>query len=291
MKSRNLVVGLVVLCASLFSLVGTASAHARAARAHSAATASTCKVHSLPTFVAQGQESTAATVADIIEVECNPNIYGTKSKVKIMASQLLSRCEGHVKWFVPNPFREEAGTRGISVELDADGNATVAVLGGPNCSPGEVLIVAHMEQEPFESFMTSFSIMPPELTPEGVTVSPDEQVEDSFSSAVAAVVQVEFPGTSEEKVRIGSEELFHRCRLTPHLHWILMDGTRRDNVAEVREVEVDNDGNAFVIVIGDRSCQPGTSLIEADLEAKPFTTLTPAEFTIEAPRRTDNQPA
>jgi hypothetical protein len=32
-------------------------------------------------------------------------------------------------------------------------------------------------------------------------------------------------------------------------------------------------------------------LIEADLESKPFTTLTPAEFTIEAPRRTDNQPA
>jgi hypothetical protein len=286
MRSRNLLVGLVVLCASLFSVVGTASAQARA---HSAATTKTCKVTSLPTFVAQGQENTAAMVADIIEVECNPNIYGTKSKVKIMASQLRTRCENHITWYIPNPFKEEKGSAGISVELDADGNATVAVLAGPNCSPGEVLVVAHMEQEPFESFMTSFSIMPPELTPEGVTAKPDEQVEDSFSSAVATIVQVEFPGASEEKVRIGSEELFHRCRLAPHLHWILMNGEDRAGVSEVRGVEVDNDGNAFVIVIGDKSCQPGLSLIEADLESKPFTTLEPAEFTIEAPRRTDNE--
>jgi hypothetical protein len=40
-----------------------------------------------------------------------------------------------------------------------------------------------------------------------------------------------------------------------------------------------------VIVLGDSSCAPGASLIEADLEAKPFTTLTTL-FTIEAPRPT-----
>jgi hypothetical protein len=287
MKSRNLFVGLVVLGVSLFSLVGTASAHR--SKAHSAAATGTCKITSAaPSFIAQGQESTAATVADIVEVECNPNIYGTKSKIKITASQLFSRCEGNLTWYVPNPFKEVARTRGVSVELDADGNATVALRAGPNCSPGESLVTAHMEQEPFESFTTSFSVMPPETTPEGVTVTPDEQVEDSFSSAVATIVQVEFPGTSEEKVRIASEELFHRCRLAPHLHWILMNGQDVENVSEVREVETDNDGNAFVIVIGDKSCNPGTSLIEADLEAKPFTTPPPAQFLIEPPKRTDN---
>ena len=40
-----------------------------------------------------------------------------------------------------------------------------------------------------------------------------------------------------------------------------------------------------VIAIGDSSCADGPSLIEADLESKPFTTYT-TEFDIEAPRPT-----
>ena len=39
------------------------------------------------------------------------------------------------------------------------------------------------------------------------------------------------------------------------------------------EQQLDNNGNVFVLLIGDSSCFPGTSLIEADLEDKPFTTL------------------
>jgi hypothetical protein len=273
------------------ALATRASASSRSA---AAATNATCVVKSLPSFITQGEEGTApaegrertaALVADIIEVECNPNIYGTKSKVKITASQLFNRCQDNVTWYVPNPFKEEAGKPGVSVELDADGNATVALRAGPNCSPGEVLVTAHMEQEPFESFTTSFSVLPPEPTPEGLKVTPSGQVEDSFSSAVATIVQVEFPGLSETKVHIGSEELFHRCRLLPHLHWILMNGEDRENVSEVRDVELDNDGNAFVIVIGDKSCAPGLSLIEADLESRPFTTLT-STFTILPPQPT-----
>ena len=50
-------------------------------------------------------------------------------------------------------------------------------------------------------------------------------------------------------------------------------------------VELDDNGNAFVIAIGDASCAPGSSLIEADLESKPFTTFT-TEFTILSPRPT-----
>jgi hypothetical protein len=292
----------VVAAMAAAALAGVASASAPAqptrasAATHAAPAAAipTCAVKSLPSFITQGEEAnvvaegrerTAAMVADIIEVECNPKVYGTKSQIKITASQLFNRCEDSVTWYVPNPFREEAGKPGVSVELDADGNATVAVLAGPNCSPGEVLITAHMEQEPFESFTTSFSVLPPETTPEGLLVTPSGQVEDSFSSAVATIVQVELPGASEAKVHIGSEELFHRCRLAPHVHWIMTNGEDRTNVSEVREVEVDNDGNAFVILIGDKSCAPGTSLIEADLESKPFTTLT-SSFTVLAPQPT-----
>src|SRR6267378_137859 len=50
-----------------------------------------CVIHSLPSFIAQGERESMATVADIVEVECNPYLYGTGSKIRITADQLLSR--------------------------------------------------------------------------------------------------------------------------------------------------------------------------------------------------------
>jgi hypothetical protein len=282
MKSRNLGAGLLVLASSMFLLVGSASAHGTAPAAPSEN--STCVVHSLPKFVAQGEFSTAATVADVVEVECNPAIYGTGSKMKITANQLFSRCKSNLTWYIPNPYSVVSGN-GVTVELDADGNATVALLAGPGCMVGESLITAHMEEEPFESFTHAFPILPPNITPPGVFAEPKTQVEDSGSSGVATILQAEFTNGSEQFVHFGSEEFFHRCRVSPHLHWIRMNRSEESNVSEIRAVQLDNDGNAFVIVIGDESCAPGASLIEADLESKPFTTYT-TEFTIEAPRPT-----
>jgi len=281
MKSRNLGVGLLAVAGSLFLLAGSASARGAATVG---ATSGTCVVHSLPSFTAQGEFATTATVGDIIEVECDPTIYGTESKIKITASQLYSRCKGRLTWFVPNPYGRSEG-RGVTVALDADGNATVAVLTGPGCEAGESLVSAHMEEEPFETFTTSFSVLPPVTTTPGVFALPATQVEDAQSSAVATIVEAEFAGGSEKKVRIASEELYARCRVAPHLHWIRMNGQEEIDVSEVQGVELDNDGNAFVIAIGDASCAPGASLIEADLEAKPYTTFT-NPFTIEAPRPT-----
>src|SRR5271165_1038378 len=126
MKSRNLGLGLAVFASSLFLLGGTASV-AGAAPAVTNPTG-TCVVHSLPSFVAQGeninQVNTEAMVADVIQVECNPTIYGTGSKIKLTASQLFTRCGGKVTWYVPNPYQELSDARGITVRLDADGNAT-----------------------------------------------------------------------------------------------------------------------------------------------------------------------
>jgi hypothetical protein len=287
MKSRNLGLGLAVLAGSLFLLVGSASAHGTAP----VTPTSTCVVHSLPSFVAQGEFQFSATAADIVEVECDPNVYGIGSKIKITASQLYSRCKGNLTWYVPNPFRVETNTRGITVTVDADGNATVAILAGPECAAGESLVSAHMEEEPFESFTTSFTVLPPVNTTPGVFAlaatpgKPNTQVEDAGSSAVAAIIEAEFPGGSEKLVRIASEELYRRCRRAPHLHLIRMDRTDRVEGPEARGVELDNNGNAFVIAIGDASCAEGSSLIEADLESKPFTTFT-TNFLIEAPRPT-----
>jgi hypothetical protein len=289
MKSSNLGLGLVVLASSLFLLVGTASAHGTARTA--AAPTGTCVVHSLPSFVAQGENipangpNTEATVADVIQVECNPTVYGTGSKIKITASQLFTRCKGKLTWYVPNPYTEVPNVRGITLRLDADGSATVALRAGPECAAGESLVTAHMEEEPYESFTTSFSVLPPVTTTPGVFALPATQVEEGSSSGVATIIEAEFPGGSEKFVHIASEELFHRCQAAPHLHWISMDGEPTANVAEVNNVRLDNDGNAFVIAIGDASCAEGASLIEADLLSKPFTTFM-TDFTIEAPRPT-----
>jgi hypothetical protein len=62
-----------------------------------------------------------------------------------------------------------------------------------------------------------------------------------------------------------------------------MNGKEEKEKSEISKVQLDNNGNAFVIVIGDASCAEGTSLIEADLESKPFTTFT-TNFTVELPR-------
>src|ERR1700737_909515 len=282
MKRRNLGlgIGLAILGSSMFLLTGSASA---------AEPTEACKVISQPGFTAQGEFTTTGTVADVIEVECNPEIYGTKAKLKIEAYQVYSRCEHKLTWYVPNQpnvgFRKVEGLS-VPVELDPDGNATVALLAGPNCTVGsDNMITVHMEQVPFESFTTSFAILPPGLTPQGVMATPGSQVEDAYSSAFATIIQAEFPGISEQKVRIGSEELYHRCRSAPHLRWIGIDGREQTGVSEVTGVPLDNDGNGFVIVIGDSSCASGRSLIEADLEESPFTTLS-TSFTTEPPQPT-----
>jgi hypothetical protein len=267
------------------TLAPPAGATSDAATAAQASPPPTCVVHSLPSFVAQGEGALSATVADVIEVECNPTVYGTGSTIKITASQLFTRCRERLTWIVPNPYSATPG-RGVTLTLDADGNATVAVLGGPECSAGESLITAHMEETPFESFTTSFTVLPPSTTTPGVFALPATQVEDASSSGVATIVQAEFSDGSEKRVHIASEELFARCRQPPHLHWILMDGSEpEERGSEVNGVELDNDGNAFVIAVGDSSCAPGSSLIEADLESKPFTTYT-TNFAIEPPQPT-----
>src|SRR2546423_1144055 len=147
--NRNLRTRLAVLAGSALLLLGVSSALGAAPAA--AQSGKTCVVHSLPSFIAQGENvggvETASTVADIVEVECDPTVYGTKSGVKITASQLYTRCDKRLTWYVPNNppgseggetgggeaggFEEATGP-GVSVRLDADGRAVVALLAGRN---------------------------------------------------------------------------------------------------------------------------------------------------------------
>jgi hypothetical protein len=273
MKRRNLGVGLLILASSLLFSVGSASA--------ANPPAGTCVIKSLPSFVSQGEGSVTATVADIIEVGCDPTAYGTGSKVTVSATQLYERCGKDVTWYVPNPYTVTTGFN-VTLALDADGNATVALIAGPNCQAGDSLVSVHENEEPFETFTTHFKAEAPEPTPPGLFAFHPTQIEDALSSGVATIVEAEFTNGSEQTVRIGSEELYDRCRIAPHLRWIGIDRSETTG-PEVLGVPLDDDGNGFVIAIGDESCAPGTSVIEGDLQQKPFTTET-AEFTIEPPK-------
>ncbi len=285
MDGRRLGAALVVMASSLLLMAGTASAHGTAAAQASEGT--TCAVHSLPSFVAQGEFSQQATAADVIEVECNPFVYGTGSKVTVIASQLYSRCSSDIMWIVPNPYDTSDG-RSVELTLDADGNATVALIAGPDCQAGESLISLHMDEGEYNSYTTSFTVLPPNDTALGVTAMPSHQVEDSQSSSVATIVEAEFPGAAESYVRLGSEELYHRCAVGEKLTWIHEDGSAWSGSELNGEwgVQLDNNGNGFAIAVGNESCAPGSSLIEADLEEKPFTTLT-TNFTVESPKPTE----
>ena len=86
----------------------------------------------------------------MVEVECNPYIYGTGAKVTITAEQLYYRCQEHLTWYVPNTEVPGGQTRApepvdgfgvasgssVNLRLDADGNATVALLAGAELHAG-----------------------------------------------------------------------------------------------------------------------------------------------------------
>ena len=276
--------------ALLVAIASTAQA-APAARAASAGHA-TCLVHSLPSFVEQGELADAATVADVVEVECNPFAYGTGAEVTITAEQLYDRCQKHLTWYVPNTAVDGFGVASgssVNLRLDADGNATVALLAGPNCMAGESLIALDQDEAPYETFTTSFQVLPPVKTPQGVSALPPEQVEDATSSAVATIVEAEFPGHPEAKVRLDAEQLYDSCKQGERLIWVRENGEvlrGRPELAGEEAVQLDDNGNGFAILIGSDSCAEGTSVIEADLEESPFTTET-TDFTVLPPQPTE----
>jgi hypothetical protein len=284
MDRRNLGAGLMVLASSLLLLVGTASAHGVVAPQGSAGSG-TCTVKSLPSFIAQGEFGNSATVGDVIEVSCDPYTYSSGAEVTLTASQLYSRCHD-IKWYNPNDegYYTSSSGRSVSLHLDVDGNANVGLIAGPNCMVGESLITLDENESPYETFTTSFQVLPAVNTPAGLYITPKSQVEDAESSGVVTIAQAEFSRASEQRVRIGAGQLFDRCQRGDHLIIIKPSGDPYEQGPELTNaIELDNNGNGFVLLIGSDSCAEGTSLIESDLEESPFTTQT-GTFLIEAPR-------
>ena len=286
MDRRRMCVGFAVLASSFLLLAGVASARTGATPA-SPVGSHTCTIKSLNSFIAQGEFYSAATVGDVIEVSCDPETYAAGATVTVTASQLYSRCH-EITWYKTNEDGQDEVTYGRSttLKLDVDGNANVGLIAGPKCMVGESLITVDENEAPYETYTTAFRVEPAVNTPEGLTVTPEAQVEDQESSGVVTIAQAEFARAAEKHVRIGAGQLFNRCagKYSDHLEIVREN---REIIEEQPEllnaIELDNNGNGFVLLMGTDSCAEGPSLIEADLEESPFSTQT-ATFTVLPPQ-------
>jgi len=284
MDRRRLCVGVAVLASSLMLLTGVASA--RGGAAPSFTPSGNCKVVSLPSFIAQGEFASSATVGDVIEISCNPLSYSQGAPVEVIAAQLYQRCGNEISWYKPNENGQDEITTGRSVtlKLDVDGNANVGLIAGPNCMVGESLISVDENEPPYDTYTESFQVNPAANTPAGLTMLPEKQVEDQESSGVVTLAEAEFSQASEKHVRIGAGQLYNRCHNGDKLEIV------RENRQVIEEqpellnaIELDNNGNGFVLIMGTDSCAEGPSLIESDLESSPFTTQTDT-FTVLPPQ-------
>ena len=262
---------------------GSLAPLARTASESAPAGAAGCVVNSLPSFMDQGEFGSSSSIADVVEVECEP-VYAEHT-LRFSSQELYSRCQHHLSWSLPYPFKAVTGSS-FPVTLDNDGNATAVIWGGPSCAAGESLISAHMEQAPYLTVTTPFVVQPPRTSPPGVYALPGEEVENEETSSVATIVHVEFPPVfAEAYVNINAEQLYSRCHVPPKLLWIGADGERLEGGSNLDGLQLDNDGNAFVVLLGGGSCASGPSEIEASLESAPYTTYT-TTFTILPPQPT-----
>jgi hypothetical protein len=106
----------------------------------------------------------------------------------------------------------------------------------------------------------------PQIT---VTVAPNPLVETG-QSEIHAVVEVEtLPAFAGDVVSIDSSQLVSSCETVSYesVRNGLPPGTSPDAITTI----LDDDGNATVVVDG-LNCAPGTSVVEADLQAAPYYT-------------------
>ncbi|HVC72067.1 MAG TPA: hypothetical protein VNC61_17575 [Acidimicrobiales bacterium] len=240
-------------------------------------------------------ETGQSEVHAVVQVESLPSFAG--DTVNIDSSQLAASCTsmdfeslqepGGAPQTVPpsvfvHPWR-------IDVVLDDDGNATV-VMDGFDCAPGSDVIEADLEVAPFLTALTTLTVRPPVVTPEGISVNPrfgglNQELETgdtstSGDSDIYAVFYVETnPVYAEQTVEIGSAQLEGRCIGG----WVWSAGNTIAGIGagpgvnspvagqgvntnpEVATI-LDDDGNAVFIFEG-ASCAAGSSEVIADVEA------------------------
>jgi len=255
----------------------------------------------LPGLVETGQSEVHA----VVQVETLASFAG--DAVNIDSSQLSASCSW-VKYEtiadVPlAPLSPRTSSNEISVILDDDGNATV-IVDASDCAPGTDVVEADLEVAPFLTALTTLNVLPPAVTPVGVTGFPQiggvaQEVETgdtstSGDSDIYAVFYVEDnPVYAEQTVEIDSAQLEGRCirgwRWEPGNALGVGVGAGYSgpitgigpNVGTHPSTILDDDGNAVFVFKG-VSCASGPSEVIADVLAGSHDTFT-TSFTVDPP--------
>ena len=277
MLMRTLLVGTATAFIGLYALTGSALG--------SPLEPTGCTVASLPVFVDQGAANEASSIADIVEAHCDPVYAG--STVRIGDNELYDQCAKKLSWSAASAFAPASGPS-YKATLDHEGNAIGALWGGPGCAPGDTLLAADLDAPPYMAAYTTFFVGGPEPTEPGLyALTPDgesSQVESEGTGAVATVLEVELPvAYAGDSVTIDAEALYDRCAVKTHFVAVGPDGKVKTGSHGVfKKVQLDNDGNAFVVLLGGESCAAGASALSATLEAATALTVT-STFTVLAP--------
>ncbi len=164
-------------------------------------------------------ETATSAVAVVVQVEADPAFAG--DPVDVSSSQLDAACALAVG-FNAQPLFELGPPLTLTLTLDDDGNATVAII-GQDCAPGSDLVEASMAVAPFLTATDVLDVSPPQVTPAGVYGSPttsgsvagEVETGDTVTSGdsdVAAVFNIETdPVYAEQPVEIDWNELQSRC--------------------------------------------------------------------------------
>jgi hypothetical protein len=294
-------VGAVIAAATipLFGL-SAGAASAKSAKAAGRAKTPAITVTASPNPVV---ETDTSNFLDIIQVEAkgpaSPN-----DTVTISSTELVSNCTtilfgtlqgggtvaGDPLGGITDGPATTTDTGAITVLMDNDGNATIAV-DGEDCSPGENLIEASETTVPYHTATTRLILSPPAVTARGVKGYPAGEVETGDGAAAAgpvgasdvyAVFEVEAPPIyAEDTESITSDQLTARCRIGSD--WFsdtgtYLGGTAPGGVGVVAGSSpgtangagdlIDDDGNVAYGFLG-ASCAAGTSTVIAAISDGP----------------------
>jgi hypothetical protein len=298
MERRNLLAGLLVLAACMFLVVGSASARGTTSNKKKAGGNKACVVNTLPSFVAQGEAADASSVADIIEVECEPGYE--EAEITISSQELFERChtlswaridQATGEWEVIPTNKEK-----VTTILDDDDNATVVVWGGPSCASGSSLISVHLNESPALTFTSNFEVLQPKGTPPGLTAldvaKNGEKVEDATFSDVATILQLEAPASMAEKEAVfNAEELYFDCGVgglraygPDEIELFSEEGVIR--LPKASPIGLNDNGNAFVVLLAGQSCTPAVLEFEASVDAAPLFPTWTTTFEVKEPQPT-----
>jgi len=219
-----------------------------------------------------GNAVEGSQVHAVIQIETSPSYAG--DPVHIDSSQLQAACGGNIDFETlqgGSTLFPRTSFNSITAVLDDDGNVTVVVDGAP-CASGQDVIEADLTVAPFLTATTIVNVQPPQVTPEGLSAAPANEVETGNSPASGAsdvytVFTVETnPVYAEQPVEISSPQLESRCG--EGWRWEPGTGTTitQDSGTAVASGVLDDDGNATFVFKG-RSCAAGPSAVIADVEA------------------------